>query len=600
MTTPVVPKADAALLAAQAEAGKAGVQAYEAAKAELSTQKQQAVQDAAMAASLRGAPEGAMEQAMAGASQMYGRYSTALTTAQAAYQDAMASRAARMQDYNAGVNEARGLIDRQAQLVAAPIDAQTRYAVAGIEAQGRMRVDEIEAQRRLMELEMAQAAARAAASRRSSGGGGGGGGTKSKGTLTGGELEQNLRSGGTENLRRAAGAANTAAAQTAEQRRQGASYTAQSVQAQQRSTDRRGDLAAEMARQAAAYAGRSMQEWNKKQSMQEPSATRVPAPTTTFDAARAAYERVAQQQRARQTSAPQQVRETTQRTVPSYFDMNAGLFTAKQLSQFANSPDAPLFDMTLAGGPQRRIGTINETLLGTPSYLENEYGAVRREDRLMGAQSEFSPEAFERAMIMAALDLSDQGYKINEAEVRTQIENALRDTPTAADAEAFRVGGSTIAEQQQEEFDRRREVRDTELAAAERRADEMSGYGSKIAALEDIGVSVPPDVRPGEIDAALQQIEDEFTTLVGTTPSTLGLADVRLQDRIVNQWEPEVLPWLDLAAQLAEDAYSGGSFKPRQVRDDLVAQINADVGPGAANDPYWRAVIQIALNSVGA
>ncbi len=66
-----IPQTDAALLAAQAQAGQAGVLAYEAAKREMAANRQQATSDAMAAAQGRGAPAGEMESQLATVNSMY-------------------------------------------------------------------------------------------------------------------------------------------------------------------------------------------------------------------------------------------------------------------------------------------------------------------------------------------------------------------------------------------------------------------------------------------------------------------------------------------------------------------------------------------------
>lgn len=188
-TTPT-PATDPGLLAAQAKAGQAGVDAYNAAIAALQQQRQAATQAAMAAATGRGTPSAAFDALVPGMTAPTDTRIQSLTQGLARYQGDMAARDARLSDYNAAVNSARSLIPGQVAIATAPIKAQSDFAVSQINAEGRAKVDEIEANKRLAEIK----AALAAASR--GGGGGGGGGKGSGGTkLTGEKLQSNLVAG---------------------------------------------------------------------------------------------------------------------------------------------------------------------------------------------------------------------------------------------------------------------------------------------------------------------------------------------------------------------------------------------------------------------
>jgi hypothetical protein len=177
-TTPT-PTTDPALLAAQAKAGQAGVDAYNAALAKLNEQRAQAVQTAMQEAAARGTPSPINTgQVTSGLDQRIAD----LTQGQAAFKSNMAAREARFGDYVGAVNSARNLIPGQVDLAVAPIRAETAFKVAQIGAQGRQDIDKIDAQTRLMQ---AQAdLAKLAAARSGGGGRGGGGGSGPKVTGT--------------------------------------------------------------------------------------------------------------------------------------------------------------------------------------------------------------------------------------------------------------------------------------------------------------------------------------------------------------------------------------------------------------------------------
>lgn len=200
-----VPAADAALLAAQAKAGQAGVDAYEAAKAELTDQRQQAVQSAMQEAAMRGSPADAAASQQSIATAPYDQRIASLTQGGAAYKADMSARDQRLQDYNAAVNAARSFIPEQTAQQVAPINARANFDLKAIDRTSEGKVLGIDAQRRLVEAQMA-AAALAAASRGGGGGGGrgggGGGGGKGsdKGTLSEGKLASALVAGARDKL----------------------------------------------------------------------------------------------------------------------------------------------------------------------------------------------------------------------------------------------------------------------------------------------------------------------------------------------------------------------------------------------------------------
>lgn len=200
-----IPAADAALLAAQAKAGQAGVDAYKAAQTTLQTQRQGAVDMAMREAALRGAPTGAMESQVSTMTQPYDQRIASLAQGQAAFQGDMAARDRRMTDYNAAVNAARSYIPQQTEQAVAPIRARGEYEVRQQQIAGDRSVSEINANLRLTEAKMAAAfqaamikAAQDAAKEAAKGRGGG------AGKLNQGELQSMLSAGGLERVGRAA------------------------------------------------------------------------------------------------------------------------------------------------------------------------------------------------------------------------------------------------------------------------------------------------------------------------------------------------------------------------------------------------------------
>jgi hypothetical protein len=472
MASPAIPQNDPALLAAQAKAGQAGVEAYEAAKREMQGTQQSTAASALAAAENRGAPQGAMQAAMAGSNQMYDRRQAALTTAQAGLQASNASRDARMADYNTGVLEARGLIQSQADLVAAPINAQSRFAVANIEAQGRQTVDEIEARRRLKLLEMEAAyreAQRAAAARSRGGGGGGGGGSSSLGKPTQSALAAEVTSRALSNLNRARATAESAMRQTAEQSRQSASYAGNSKlfslrqQMEAKSSAPRGPARtsqtnAEQARQAASYTAKALAEAQRKASSFSPVPSSGPRPsvvnhssviaaqealrraTAQYNTAATSQRRSAEvdftRQREQQQAAARAQREaqTEARRValsaaPLYGEGQSFL-TPQQIDAMSQSPDMTVFDLMIGQGGIQRIGSIAERLgfnqIDPSSILyKNDDGTTTqaRQGDLTGMDAA-APEAFRRAMWQAGVEMEDDGYKVSAAELQNAIDSS--------------------------------------------------------------------------------------------------------------------------------------------------------------------------------
>lgn len=160
MSGTAIPQSDAALLAAQAKAGQAGLDAYEAAKAEMSANRSNAISGALSAAQSRGVPNAAMQSTLAGAEQVYNNRQASLTGAEAAYKDAMASRSQRAQDYQGAIQGARSLISDQVAQSVAPIRAQSEFQINQLRQSGENRVSEINANQA---LDMSRMAAESAA-----------------------------------------------------------------------------------------------------------------------------------------------------------------------------------------------------------------------------------------------------------------------------------------------------------------------------------------------------------------------------------------------------------------------------------------------------
>lgn len=225
MTSKNVPHADKALLEAQAQAGAAGVAAYEAAKAQFEQSSQQTLAAAAEASRARGGPAGAMQHAMSTAEDLVNRRMQSMEQAQASQARQYESRQNRMEDYTGAVQGARSLIADQAAAAAQPTRLRSELEiqqmrqraqgnVEGINAQ--MQADEARFNAELRAAEQAAAAeqarweremeqrerlaalSRAASARKS-------GGAKPP-TLTATEMQEMLKAGGIERLNQVVGA----------------------------------------------------------------------------------------------------------------------------------------------------------------------------------------------------------------------------------------------------------------------------------------------------------------------------------------------------------------------------------------------------------
>lgn len=169
-----IPTADPALLAAQSKAGQAGVDAYQAAISTLQSQRQSSVQQAMQEAAMRGSPAPAADSQVGTISSPYDQRIASLTQSQAAYHADMASRAQRMDDYNAAVQGARSFIPLQVEQAVAPIRQQGDNAarqeqirgeqnVFGIQADTQLQMAKIQAAVIAAQIAAAKAAAKAKA-----------------------------------------------------------------------------------------------------------------------------------------------------------------------------------------------------------------------------------------------------------------------------------------------------------------------------------------------------------------------------------------------------------------------------------------------------
>lgn len=171
-----IPTVDPALLAAQAKAGQAGVDAYNAAIASMQQQRQTAVQQAMQEAAMRGAPAGSAESVQGQITGPYDQRIASLTQAGGAYQADLSARDRRMADYNAATQAARSYIPQQVEQQVAPIRARGEFDVRQEQMRGEQNVAGINADTQLQMARMAAAAqaaeiaaAKAAAAKKASG-----------------------------------------------------------------------------------------------------------------------------------------------------------------------------------------------------------------------------------------------------------------------------------------------------------------------------------------------------------------------------------------------------------------------------------------------
>ena len=221
MTSQAIPQNDKALLAAQAKAGQAGVDAYQAAKDEMASDQQQVLQHAQQAAQARGGPEQATQLATSQANDAYNKGQAQLSRGQANASARSAGRQESMNLYNHMVLGSRSLIEDQAQAAALMINTQSEADVAGIRREGESTVNSINSQMQLEAAQFEQAMREAEKNaqleeerweremeqrerlaRMSAGGGGGGDGGRS---ATQAEIKAALAQGGIARLNEVAG-----------------------------------------------------------------------------------------------------------------------------------------------------------------------------------------------------------------------------------------------------------------------------------------------------------------------------------------------------------------------------------------------------------
>lgn len=618
---------DPAALEAQAKLGMGGVDAYNAAKGELEAQRKRALEVAMAEAQARGAPAASLAGIESTVTTPYDAQIRTLTAAGARASDALARREGRMADYNAAVEQARGLIGDQVNLAIAPINAEADFKVRLLQQQSAGKVAEIEAQMRLDAARAAAAAARAGGGGGRGGGGGGGGGGGSKGTLNATELATNLAQTAGGNLQRARQTAETAMRQTAEQARQAASYAGQSanydlrrrMEEEARTGNRVGSNSLaqqEAARQAVSYTGQAANAArNTTPGFYPPNASpfggvgnfvppgsrtnaNLQGATSALDAAKSAYEQavaaqqraVQQQQRAAQDAAGR-ARQIALQTSPLY-GAGQSFFTPQQLDAFAQSPDFAVYDAMVGASGIQRIGAIGERLglnpidpssLGSaPSdptrWARNDPGrGIGRGGNIsefVGSANDITgmapegQEVFRRAMQQAAVELAEQGYKITQADVDTAINSPSGDIykvgDTAYDVARRRAGGKSY-----------REEADDKIAAAEKAA--AQGDADARRHLADVEDANRAAIEQDEADA-----EAIFQNLTGIpTGAVSGYNSIDLanaaQSPVFADAQTWVVEQLNAGAESLDEVWDvlreSGDFDSRSPANQAIKRI---------------------------
>jgi hypothetical protein len=574
-----IPAVDAALLAAQARAGQAGVDAYKAATAELQKQRQMSVEQAMQEAALRGAPVGAAQQVQSIATAPYDQRIASLTQADAAFQGDMAGRDRRMADYNAAVNAARSYIPQVTEQMVAPIRAEGEYRVRGIERSGEAKVSEIGANQRLIEAKMAaefQAAQIAAAKAASDAAGEAG----KKPSLTKTELEGELAGRARQRLQQSSTAARDIIEGNQSEVRAVTDKKKAAVRGGAKGTVARNRMDAitralstflsqQMGLQVAQLQPKDTPFWNKQQTPAEvaANAARVKELERGMSSLKFRSTKTAEDTERREHLANSAV--TSTRTgaerVRSFVDPTTGrrvMMTPQQFSMFDEFDRDSLLGATNYG-PLNTGADIDQYLVGAPGER--------------GIAHPYSAQVMRNAMIQAAQDMVGEGYEINDAELR----NAL------GDAESFRPGQSlydSLARESgqptgEEEYqmgedmvnDERQDVLDSRSDAnwnwtQEGRVGEMINAESDVnqdRATADAHQALIS--RYGHVPASRFGTELEVATRVANDPSFRQSEDILRQiltdldinyidDEVEERMREESIPINDLA--LLKDLYS--------------------------------------------
>lgn len=489
-----IPQADAALLAAQAQAGQAGVAAYQAAKAELEGQRSNALQTALREASLRGTPLEAAQSLQSQVTGGYDRQLAQLSQGQASFTADMAARGQRATDYNAAVGSARSLIPVQVQQQVAPILARNQFELGQIDRQSAARVSEIEAQRRLYEARAAaefeaymvrkreadekerQRAAKEAAEKAAE--------EAEMPDLNQSELRAALVEGGRANL----GQVYNDAAQTARRR---ADDSAEEKRFRNQSRN------AQDVRQA---------EERRRQQLQQQQRVGAAAGIFGADPASVLQSPSQRQQQRRLQASPGSMPYIAAgvRSQPTRSTSDVSRAMAAEVnrlrSQQAQQRDVLQARSSQAGRPPFPTGFISpEELGGMGSYGQILGGAGEQLTptsltRLIGGApdqygqvSPIASDLFREAMLNAAANLSEQGYDLDDAQILEAIgSDDLYDAGgTLFDVESRATGGRDIRDQferdqaqmKADEADQRRMAREDEadIAKQDRLARQTEG-----------------------------------------------------------------------------------------------------------------------------
>lgn len=565
--TLAIPQSDGALLAAQAKAGQAGVDAYEAAKQELAANSGRTIQGAMTSATARGAPSGALPEVMSGAQDISNQRMNSLTGAQAAYQDAMTSREARMSDYQGAIQGARGLIKDQVNQTIAPMTAQAGFALDELRRSGTNRVDEINANSALEKMRFeAEAAARqqaweieqmqrAAAARSSGGGGGGGGGDDRETITTEGQLMGALAGPTADWLEKAHGAAQSARTTAYEQVR---TQEDQFVNPSKYEGTHGWQVLPPMG--AAIGPKPTKPTFNGSADRYSEAMQRYNADLAKWNEAKAAFE---------QSSGDLGMAPSTFGRRPTDKPASVLAWEAARDARIPDvlAPQSQRFRQNIMGGEYAAIldPIANSDAWQNQGQLDYQFG-------LGEGPSQYSADIVRNAQIQAALGLQDQGYDFSGPLFQAAI-RADENAPTARDILGNRYGEGDTEDQ----LGRVQDQIDRELAA-ETRARTDYNFAQTLNA----------DRRAIESDN-----EDEaaaaFQNATGYLPSDLDFGNTREAAAFMTQYEGDIIDARDAVREVMVGTNpSEAKAKKKLIEEFLIDPYSDDPQEAAAARRIWK------------
>jgi len=578
-----IPAADSALLAAQAKGGQAGVDAYNAAKADLQSQRQAAVQQAMQEAALRGAPQGAVSSIASTITGPYDQGIASLTQAGAAYQADMAARDQRMSDYEGAVNSARSFIPQMVEMTVGPIRAQNEFQLSQMRLQGQQSLDEIWANLDLTKAKMAAEAQAAELERKRKeeeaaaadmelnqgqlGGMIGAGVSDYLGGLSG-KLEQDIHTQQyTKNLgARVASTLNPFAVgqQKAAQAKGDAEAKAVAARMSQDIAERSlGSFAAPRGGAAVAQGGTT--------------GGKIMGPSDAVGAARL-NERVAGAlnpfyvggQKAAASDVQRRTQERINQIAQDWGERNivrspVGIVSPQQLSGYSDEERG-----IIAGAPGKfnTPQDVQQMLMGQPYQS----GTNPVTGQPAYATNPYAGQAAQFAAQIVAQRLADQGYQFNQADVYNALgyDQLIKPGMSAYDMQQALSGQPTSGQEiNQAESDDRA----AEAAAREQTRDAIAGLNAQDKATEEearqayyekFGVDPPETVgTPTQVVAIVNQLGDLLDAAVGEAQKRLD--DIRKQDSYTQSDEEQAIREAITAAGI-----TGGDVAAYRILKDLL------------------------------